>query len=38
MPSPEKFKKSLELFGIDAKVISQVHESYEDIKDKSQKK
>ena len=38
MPSPEKFKKSLEKFGIDKDVISQINEGYEDIVDKAPKK
>lgn len=38
MPSPEKFQKSLEQFGVDEKVISQIREGYEDIVDKSPKK
>lgn len=38
MPSPEKFKKSLEKFGIGEKVISQINEGYEDTVDKTPKK
>lgn len=38
MPSPEKFKKSLEKFGIDENVISQINEGYEDTVDKTLKK
>lgn len=38
MPSPEKFKKSLEKFGIGEDVISQINEGYEDIVDKTPKK
>lgn len=38
MPSPEKFKKSLEKFGISGDVISQINEGYEDIVDKTPKK
>lgn len=38
MPSPEKFKKSLENFGIDEKVITQINEGYEDTVDKTPKK
>lgn len=38
MPSPEKFKKSLEKFEIDENVISQINEGYEDIVDKAPKK
>lgn len=35
MPSPEKFKKSLNEFGIDEKIISQINEGYENIVDKT---
>lgn len=38
MPSPEKFKKSLEKFEIDENVISKINEGYEDIVDKAPKK
>lgn len=38
MPSPEKFKKSLEMFGVDGDVIAQINEGYEDIVDKTPKK
>ena len=38
MPSPEKFKKSLEMFDVDDAIISQINEGYEDIVDKSPKK
>ena len=38
MPSPEKFKKSLEKFGIDEEVVLQINEGYEDIVDKASKK
>ena len=38
MPSPEKFKKSLEKFGIGEDIISQINEGYEDIVDKAPKK
>ncbi len=38
MPSPEKFKKSLEKFDISEDIISQINCGYEDILDKSPKK
>lgn len=38
MPSPEKFKKSLEMYGVDEKVISQINEGYEDVVDQTPKK
>ena len=38
MPSPEKFEKSLEKFGIGDKIISQIEEGYEDTDDKAPKK
>lgn len=38
MPSPEKFKESLEKFSIDEKVIAQINEGFEDIVSKSPKK
>ena len=38
MPSPEKFKKSLEKFGIGEDILSQINEGYEEIYDKSLKK
>lgn len=38
MPSPEKFKRSLETFCVDENVISQIYEGYEDIVDKAPKK
>lgn len=38
MPSPEKFKKSLEKFGIGEDILSQINEGYEEIDDKSLKK
>ena len=38
MPSPEKFKKSLEQFGIDPEVSARIGQGYEDICDRSPKK
>lgn len=38
MPCPEKFKESLELFGVEQGVISQINEGYEDISSKTSKK
>ena len=38
MPSPEKFKESLEKFNVDQNVISQINEGYEDIISKTPKK
>lgn len=38
MPSLEKFKKSLEKFGIEEAIISQINEGYEDLVDKAPKK
>ena len=38
MPSPEKFKKSLEQFGIDHEISAQIDQGYEDICDRSPKK
>lgn len=38
MPSPEKFRESLEKFSIDEKVIAQINEGFEDIISKSPKK
>lgn len=38
MPSPEKFKESLEKFSLDEKVIAQINEGFEDIVSKSPKK
>lgn len=38
MPSLEKFKKSLEKFGVDENIISQINEGYEDLVDKAPKK
>lgn len=38
MPSPEKFKESLELFNVEEKVIAQINEGYEDIISKTPKK
>ena len=38
MPSPEKFKKSLEQFGIDPEVSAWIGQGYEDICDRSPKK
>lgn len=38
MPSPEKFKKSLEKFDISEDVISKINEGYEEIVDKTPKK
>ena len=34
MPSPEKFKKSLEQFGIDPEVSARIGQGYEDICDR----
>lgn len=38
MPSPEKFRKSLEEFCISEDIISEINEGYEDIVDKAPKK
>lgn len=38
MPSPEKFKESLEKFNIDEKIIAEINEGYEDIVTKTPKK
>ena len=38
MPSPEKFKKSLEQFGIDPEISARIDQGYEDICDRSPKK
>ena len=38
MPSPEKFKESLEKFQVDETIISQINDGYEDIVTKTPKK
>lgn len=38
MPSPEKFKESLEKFHVDETIISQINDGYEDIVTKTPKK
>ena len=38
MPCPEKFKQSLERFGVDGEVIARINQGYEALASKSPKR